>query len=128
MNPITDSNGNVTGYYDDQMQYYDASGNPMTDNAGLPMLYDPSTNSLIDPATAYGGPPVGSTQTVNSNTPPSSFDPNAIIKLLNGQTYRYNAQGTNPVPYNPSATNMSKVLLYGGLGLVALIALTGGKK
>ncbi|MHB8674559.1 MAG: hypothetical protein ACYDAK_12905 [Candidatus Limnocylindrales bacterium] len=128
MTAIYDTSGNIMGYYDDNMLFYDVNQNPITDASGQQLLYDPTTNSAIDPATAYGGPPVDSTQvqTVSTYTPPSTFDPNAIVKLLNGQTFKYDATGANPVPYNASAPTMSKWLLWGGLGLVGYIALSGG--
>ncbi len=129
LTPIYDTSGNIMGYYDDYMQFYDYNQQPITNAGGQQLLYDPTTNSAIDPATAYGGPPVGSSQVqpVSSNIPPSSFDPNAIVKLLNGQMFKYDATGANPVPYSASASTMSKWMLYGGLGLIAYVML-GSKR
>ena len=127
MNPITDSNGNITGYWDNQMQYYDAYGNPMTNDSGQPMLYDPTTNSLIDPATAYGASASASPSIVSyqGSTPPISSAANAILKTLTGQYYKYDATGSNPVPYTPPASNMAKIALYGGLAAIAYVMLKG---
>lgn len=132
MTPIYDTNGNITAYYDSNLLFYDVNQNPITDASGQQLMYDPTTNSAIDPATAYAGGDVGATPTVVSyqgNTPPATSTANAILKTLTGQTYQYNAQGTNPVLYTGSLTgtsSMSTYLIYGAIGLIAY-SLLGSK-
>ena len=52
MTPVYDTNGNITAYYDSNLLFYDVNQNPITDASGQQLMYDPTTNSAIDPATA----------------------------------------------------------------------------
>lgn len=47
MTPITDNQGNIVGYYDDNFLAYDASGNPIMAN-NQQAIWDPNNNVLID--------------------------------------------------------------------------------
>ena len=131
MYPIYDTNGNLIGYYDDNMSAYNPDTSPMMGADGLQMQWTGTqfltTSEVNFAATGTTGAAASSIPTVNSNTPPASGVASSLIKTLTGQTYQYNAQGTNPVLVSSSGFNMSNIMLYGGLGLVAYIALTGGK-
>lgn len=61
------------------------------------------------------------------NTPPATADANALLKTLTGQIYKYDANGANPVIYSGAASS-NKLLIYGGIALLAVVALSGGKK
>lgn len=132
MYQIYDTNGDLLGFYDDNMLAYNPDGSPMMGADGLQMewtgsefLTQSEVNFAATGTTDTSASSAATVSTVNSYTPPSTFDPNAIVKLLNGQTFKYDATGANPVPYNASAPTMSKWLLWGGLGLVGYIALSG---
>ena len=66
MTPITDNQGNIVGYYDDNFLAYDASGNPIMAN-NQQAIWDPNNNVLIDasaiPDATTSTPPAGVSQT-----------------------------------------------------------------
>lgn len=130
---IYDTNGDLIGFYDDNMLAYNADGSPMIGADGAQMEWTGTqflTQSEINFAatgTASSTAAGGSAVTYQGNTPPATSNPNAILKTLTGQMYKYDATGANPVLYTaPSASG--NLILYGGLALLAFVMLSPGSK